>query len=58
MVFHEYYWMELFGVGAQMCGLSFPTSDQTPTPALGAQSLNHWIAREVPGFFFLINKIN
>jgi len=52
MVFHEYYWMELFGVGAQMCGLSFPTSDQTPTPALGAQSLNHWIAREVPGFFF------
>ena len=28
--------------------LSFPNRDQTHTPCIGRQSLNHWTAREVP----------
>ena len=33
------------------CGMkdgSYPTRDQTHTPALEVLSLNHWTAREVP----------
>ena len=31
-----------------MWDLSSPTRDQTCTPCIGRQSLNHWTAREVP----------
>ena len=31
-----------------MCGLSFPTGDQTRTRCAGRWSLNHWTTREVP----------
>ena len=35
--------------GPEACGnLSSPTRDQTHTPCIGRQSLNHWSAREVP----------
>ena len=36
------------------CGMqdfSSPTRDEPVPPALGAQSLNHWTAREVPLMF-------
>ena len=34
-----------------MWDLSSRTRDQTHTPGMGKQNLNHWIAREVPGIF-------
>ena len=38
-----------FGFWPQgMWDISSPTRDQTHTPCIGRQSLNHWTAREVP----------
>ena len=36
-----------------MWGLSSPTRDQTCTPALEAQSFNHWTTKKVPHHLFL-----
>ena len=36
-------------VPCSMWDRSCLTSDQTHAPAFGAQSLNHWTFREVPG---------
>ena len=41
-----------FSITGGIGDLSSPTRDWTRTPALGAQSLNHWIVREVPIKFF------
>ena len=38
-----------------MRDLSSPGRHQTRTPCIGRQSLNHWIARDVPGFTILID---
>ena len=35
-----------------MWDLNSPTRDQTHTPCIGRQSLNHWTTREVPFFYF------
>ena len=37
-----------------MWDLSSLTRDRTLTPCIGRQSLDHWTAREVPGFFFFL----
>ena len=37
-----------------MCDLSFLTRDQTCTPCIRRQCLNHWTAREVPCCCFLM----
>ena len=37
-----------------MWDLSYLTKDQTVSPALGEQNLNHWTTREVP--FFNLNQ--
>ena len=34
--------------------LSLPTRDQTHTPCIGRQSLNHWTTREVPTMIFFL----
>ena len=40
---------QVLGFVAEVCGdLTCPTRDQTCTPCIGRQSLNHWITREVP----------
>ena len=40
------------------CGISVPRPGIEPAPpAVEAWNLNHWIAREVPIFFFLLLKI-
>ena len=31
-----------------MWDLSFPTGDQTHTPCIGRQNLNHWATRDIP----------
>ena len=41
-------WAFVFYVDWDMWDLSSLTRDQTYTPAVDAQSLNHWISREVP----------
>ena len=41
-----------------MWNLSSLTRDQTCTPRIGRQSLNHWTAREVPQIIFLKININ
>ena len=41
-----------------LCGmgtLSSPTRDRTQAPALGVWSVNHWITREIPSFYYSIN---
>ena len=38
-------------------GILVPTKDQTFIPCIARWILNHWTAREVPNFFFLILKI-
>ena len=48
--FEEYFFFGGVG-GAVLCsmqGLSFLTRDQPVPSALGARSLNHWTARDVP----------
>ena len=39
---------------SSMWDLSSPNRDQTHSPCMGSQSLNHWTAREVPRPCFLI----
>ena len=36
---------------SQHVGSSFSARDQTWAPAMGVQSLSHWVTREIPDFF-------
>ena len=40
-----------------MQDLSSPTRDQTCTPCIGSIESNHWITREVPQGFILVEGV-
>ena len=50
----KYYFFSLFfGPSCAACGVLVPRPEMEPLPsALGAPSLRHWTAREIPGQYF------
>ena len=46
--------VDFFPMPCSMWDLSAPTRDRPHTPCIGVWSLNHWSAREVPGFIVII----
>ena len=47
-IFIYLFWLHRHKDPCSLQNLSSPTRDQTMLPAVEAQSLNHWMAREVP----------